>query len=66
MSTAVESNDRFRMGFVLVLTLANTVAFLAMISGFFTALLLADVFAGLLTSAVVRGLGSARKRESKE
>lgn len=48
MSTAVESKDRFRMGFVLLLALAYTVAFLAMIS------------------AVVRGLGSARKRESEE
>jgi len=64
MSMAVESKDRFRMGFVLLLTLAYTVAFLAMISGFFTALLLAAVFAGIVYPLYRRLLGALGGRST--
>ena len=47
METRVNTQERFRKGFVLTLTLAYTVAFLAMLSGFFEALLLAAIFSGL-------------------
>ena len=47
METRVDTKERFRKGFVLTLTLAYTVAFLAMLSGFFEALLLAAIFSGL-------------------
>jgi predicted PurR-regulated permease PerM len=47
METKVNPKERFRKGFVLILTLAYTVAFLAMLSGFFEALLLAAIFSGL-------------------
>ncbi|MGB5615163.1 MAG: AI-2E family transporter [Sedimenticolaceae bacterium] len=47
MVTNVNPKERFRKAFVVALTLANTVAFLAMLSGFFEALLLAAIFSGL-------------------
>ena len=47
METKVNPKERFRKGFVLTLTLAYTVMFLAMLSGFFEALLLAAIFSGL-------------------
>jgi predicted PurR-regulated permease PerM len=47
METKVNTQEGFRKGFVLTLTLAYTVAFLAMLSGFFEALLLAAIFSGL-------------------
>jgi predicted PurR-regulated permease PerM len=47
MATEVNPKERYRKGFVLTLTLAYTVAFLAMLSGFFETLLLAAIFSGL-------------------
>ena len=48
MTTAIDSRERFRKGFVLVMTLAYASLFLAMISGFVMALLLAAVFSGIV------------------
>ena len=48
MNGPLKSGEQFRKGFVLVLTIAYAVAFLAMLSGFFQALLLAAVFSGLV------------------
>lgn len=48
MNTALNPKDRFRKGFVLALTIAYAIAFFAMISGFFEALLLAAVFSGIV------------------
>lgn len=48
MTTAIDPKERFRKGFVLVMTIAYAVAFLAMLSGFFEALLLAAVFSGIV------------------
>ena len=60
MNQALNSKERFRKGFVLALTIAYAIAFLAMISGFFEALLLAAVFSGIiypLYGWLQRGLG---------
>ena len=43
MTTVIDSRERFRKGFVLVMTLAYASLFLAMISGFVMALLMAAV-----------------------
>jgi predicted PurR-regulated permease PerM len=48
MNTPLNSAEHFRKGFVLLMTLAYAVAFLAMLSGFFEALLLAAVFSGIV------------------
>ncbi len=48
MNSALNSGEQFRKGSVLVMTIAYAVAFLAMISGFFQALMLAAVFSGLV------------------
>ena len=48
MESTVQPRERFRKGFVLVMTLAYTTMFLAMIWGFVEALLLAAVFSGIL------------------
>lgn len=48
MTAAMTPKERFRRGFELALTLAYAIAFLAMISGFFEALLLAAVFSGIV------------------
>ena len=48
MNTTIEPDDRFRKGFVLVMTVAFTIVFLAIISGFIEALLMAAVFSGIL------------------
>lgn len=48
MTAAMTPKERFRRGFVLALTLAYAIGFLAMISGFFEALLLAAVFSGIV------------------
>ncbi len=48
MHTAFNSGERFRKGFVLAMTIAYAVAFLAMIGDFFEALLLAAVFSGIV------------------
>lgn len=48
MTTSIEPAERFRKSFVLVMTLAFAVLFIAMISGFIEALLLAGVFSGIL------------------
>ena len=48
MNTIIEPDDRFRKGFVLVMTVAFTIVFLAIISGFIEALLMAAVFSGIL------------------
>lgn len=48
MNTEIDSRERFRKSFVLVMTLAYAVMFFAMISGFVMALLLAAVFSGIL------------------
>ena len=47
MNGPLKSGEQFRKGFVLVLTIAYAVAFLAILSGFFQALLLAAVLSGL-------------------
>ena len=47
MENEINPKEAYRKGFVLTLTLAYTVAFLAMLSGFFEALLLAAIFSGL-------------------
>ena len=47
MNTAIETRERFRKGFVLVMTLAYASMFFVMISGFVMALLLAAVFSGI-------------------
>ena len=63
MNTNVHPKEGFRKGFVLTLTLAYTVAFLAMLSGFFEALLLAAVFSGLtypLNRWLLRKLGGRK------
>ncbi|MDX2428542.1 MAG: AI-2E family transporter [Xanthomonadales bacterium] len=48
MESTVQPRERFRKGFVLVMTLAYTTMFFAMIWGFVEALLLAAVFSGIL------------------
>jgi len=48
MNTAIEPRERFRKGFVLVMTLAYASMFFAMISGFVEELLLAAVFSGIV------------------
>ena len=48
MNTAIDPRDRFRKGFVLVMTLAYASMFFAMIGGFIMALLLAAVFSGIV------------------
>ncbi len=48
MNTGINPKEQFRKRFVLVLTLAYAVMFLAMIGGFVEALLLAAVFSGIL------------------
>ena len=48
MTTPLNSGENFRKGFVLLMTIAYAIAFLAMLSGFFEALLLAAIFSGLL------------------
>jgi predicted PurR-regulated permease PerM len=47
MENEINPKEGFRKGFVLTLTFAYSVAFLAMLSGFFEALLLAAVISGL-------------------
>ena len=67
MVTNVNPKERFRKGFVLALTLAYSVAFLAMLSGFFEALLLAAIFSGLtypLYRWLLQGLGGRRTSAS--
>lgn len=48
MNTAVNPEELFRKSFVLVMTIAYAVAFLAVIAGFVEALLLAAVFSGVM------------------
>ena len=48
MNIPLISGENFRKGFVLLMTIAYAIAFLAMLSGFFEALLLAAIFSGLL------------------
>ena len=48
MELQAQSDARFRKSFVLVLTIAYTAMFLAMIWGFVEALLLAAIFSGIL------------------
>jgi len=48
MTTAIDPKERFHKGFVLVLTIAYAIAFVAMIGGFLSALLMAAVFSGLV------------------
>ncbi len=48
MNTPLNSGENFRKGFVLLMTIAYAIAFLAMLSGFFEALLLAAIFSGIL------------------
>ena len=47
MTTTVNPKDRFRKGFVLVMTIAVAVLFFALIFGFLEALILAAVFSGV-------------------
>jgi len=48
MNTAIDPKERFRKGFVLVMTFAYASIFFMMISGFIMALLLAAVFSGIV------------------
>jgi predicted PurR-regulated permease PerM len=48
MKEAMTSDERFRRNFILVMTVAYTIAFIAMIGGFAEALLMAAVFAGIM------------------
>jgi predicted PurR-regulated permease PerM len=48
LKTIKESSERFRKGFVLVMTVIYVIAFLALISGFTVPLLLAAVFSGIV------------------
>jgi predicted PurR-regulated permease PerM len=48
MNTTINPKERFRKGFVLVMTLAYVIVFLAIIDGFIEALLLAAVFSGIV------------------
>jgi len=48
MNSYFNSGKNFRKAFVLLMTIAYAVAFFAMLSGFFEALLLAAVFSGIL------------------
>jgi len=48
MNGSLKSGERFRKGFVLALTIAYAITFLAMLSGFFQALLLAAIFSGIV------------------
>ena len=47
MTTSINFKERFRRSFVLVMTIAYAVAFLAMLGGFFEALLMAAVLSGI-------------------
>ncbi|MGW8194221.1 MAG: AI-2E family transporter [Desulforhopalus sp.] len=48
MKIVIGSKERFRKGFVLILTIGYGLAFILLISGFFKALLLAAVFSGIV------------------
>lgn len=48
MNTTISPKERFRKGFVLVMTIAYASVFLAIIGGFIQALLLAAVFSGIV------------------
>ena len=48
MNTAINPGERFRKGFVLLMTIAYAIMFLALIGGFVEALLLAAVFSGIV------------------
>jgi len=48
MNTTINPKERFRKGFVLVMTIAYAVVFIAIIGGFIEALLLAAVFSGIV------------------
>lgn len=54
MESELQSKERFRKGFVLVMTLAYTSLFFAMIWGFVEALLLAAIFSGILYPLYLR------------
>ena len=48
MNTAINPGEHFRKGFVLLMTIAYAIMFLALIGGFVEALLLATVFSGIV------------------
>ena len=48
MNTTVNPEERFRKGFVLVMTIGYAIVFIAIISGFIEALLMAAVFTGIV------------------
>ena len=48
MNTTISPKERFRKGFVLVITIAYGIVFIAIIGGFIQALLLAAVFSGIV------------------
>ena len=48
MNTTINPGERFRKGFVLLMTIAYAIMFLALIGGFVEALLLAAVFSGIV------------------
>jgi predicted PurR-regulated permease PerM len=48
MTQNISPKERYHRGFVLVITIGYTVAFLAMMSGFFEAILLAAVFSSII------------------
>jgi len=54
MNGSLKSGEQFRRGFVLLMTTAYAVAFLAMLGGFSQALLLAAVFSGLVYPLYLR------------
>lgn len=61
---SVPSRDRFRRGFLLLLVIAISAAFLAMIRSFLMALFLAAIFSGLLHPVYRRLLGWVRGRQA--
>ena len=64
MNTTINPKERFRKGFVLAMTIAYAVAFLAMIGGFFEALLLAAVFSGIVYPLYCRLRGTLGGRST--
>lgn len=62
MNTIIGSQERFRRSFVLVMTLGYAALFLALISGFVEALLLAAVFSGIVYPLYTRLQGALNNR----
>ena len=64
MEGNITAKERFRKGFVLVMTIAYVIAFLALIYGFVEALLLAAVFSGIVYPLYLKFQGIVGGRKS--